>query len=352
MPRWAEMIGLAVIGIVVVGALMVYAKIRTTSQKAAAEAIDAKARAERREMPAALAESTEPTAERDKPLSAVEAEAAAARAVARVNLSAAEPAAAAAPQPRAAKPTPASEVVPPPDGVKTAEAAPVEPGKAGADPAKIEPGDDPEKKPADGQAKVETDGDKTAEAGKAGEEKDDEAEGDKEVRLPTPPQVARGTKEELVLLQKAEASLKRLHMLYLRKDIPPEARSKEERRLRYLVAQLPDESKKAMQTWIAADNQRFLSTLAAQTPDEAAAKSKDVAEREVGKADDRPNSEKKIEERIEQLQRAIGGAPPAETGTPRPSEAPAQVNPATLPTAPPAVGGPQGLPSAQSKGLD
>jgi len=333
------MIVIAVIGVVLVGALMVFAKYRTQRVTPTASNTPATTTTD---APAETApKKAQPPAK--KALTVAELDRVTDLAVARaVTSPSTEPDPESAPTAAPAPPEAAG-----PDGLpelstdvaiklSTGPAPPI-PAEGGA--AVAEGAEAAEGEPADGEENPD-------------DEEKPEAEEEKPEAKPVKPLgvVKSGTKEELVLLLKAERTLKRLHALRLRTDIAPEVRLAEGRRLSAILRQLPEGTRREMEAYIDAGFDKLAEERGrAPVAGENGAKAVGGDEREAGKFDGRPDDLKQVNERIGKLSQRLGVQAPA----PSPPGA-GGINPSSLPAArtvnPTTQGG--GLPSVQSQGLD
>ncbi len=322
MPRWAEMVVIGVIGVVLFGALMVFAKYKLQSNAPPPGPATATA-------PAA----TEPPADDSKATpekettSLQDLEAAAAEAVSATSVS---------PPPTESTPQPA----PVPTVAPTAVA---EPGPAApAAEATVAP-------PADPAVALETDtvGEAPGTEGVAapavpdGVDEAKAKEGLEKRKQPVKP----GSREELLLLAEAERTLRRLKGLRLRTDIPPAAREQVQARLDAIMDRLPDESRKEMEAWIAQSQPR--DERPAGEPVEAGEAStitNEIDDRKLG-TDDTPAAERNVKNKVDKLSSQLGVKRP---NTTPPSYG--KVNPTILPAAKAPTT--TNLPSTQAKGLD
>jgi hypothetical protein len=343
-PRWAEMVVIAVIGVVLIGALMVYAKYKTQRDTPPPTSVVAGSSVKPAPEPssAVVATTRKPTTR--KPTTVEDVELAAAMAVQTTVVT--KPTAAVDPAPAA--PT-AAALAGLPAAVRVVAADSGTSGDGDTSGGSDAPGDNATVGIA---APAEVGGNDTA-AGVAaptvpeGAQQEGESEGGKTAeekagakpKFPAGP-VKAGTREELLLLAHAERSLKRIQALRLRTDIPPQARINEERRLRAILSRLPEKSRAEMESWISGVDQPAPKNggledagVGAQNPDE----------REAGKVDDNNRAVKETSRKVRSLSKRLDTPPP------RPSRP--TVNPRALPAArPPTAGTP--LPAASSSGLD
>ncbi len=322
MPRWAEIVVLMVIGLVVTVGIMVYAKYTTqekTSQTQASASSTVSLEA--------------PTASSDSQ-SLEEVDRAAAKAVANARLSPPEV------EPKS-KTVLASEMGPPLAAMSTPPPPPMVVPVPTTEPRAERVG------PPLAVAPKPTGPVDELEPATESNELDEPLEADEEkasVTAKKAKSVAPGSEAELAVLLRAQKSLRRLHALKLRGDVAPAASQEEARRLTLLLNQLAPKTRAQVQALIDkgynARNRRIDLVGKAGA---AAVQSHDLADRQLGKFKDTPSDVRAIRARIESLRGRLGlrAAPAPPGGGVNASSIPS-VAPSTLPQV-----GAQGLPSVQ-----
>ncbi len=136
--------------------------------------------------------------------------------------------------------------------------------------------------------------------------------------------VQAGSKEELALLEAAKTSLEGLHQLRVRLGVAPAQEKAELDKLKAIVDQLPPETKKQV---AAAFERGYLARLRGPGAGGEGVGAADPARAEAGKVDDTPNDVRLLGERVTRLRQRYGA-----TGT----EAPREAMPSATSSGPPA----------------
>lgn len=320
MPRWAEMIGIVTVGLLLTGSIMVYAK--WTNQRAR----------ERASVPAdspdvaAVAAVALPS---DKPRtpSASEVDAAARRAMRHVALKAAASRRSA----RAAEPAPVMAPVPAETGEPTLPLP------------SLGPGLDPNVPPPQPVRSVQ---DELADLVDVHAAITEDTEGVVMAIVdgsPVPPpvvaeakrldaaalsRVKRGSKAELALLQKAEQALEDLYSMRLTRSRTPAVAEERRKELAAVMNQLPPATRQELQTWLDSGYNTARRPPGAGSPYQDGAAGVAPGQRAVG-TDDTPADVLRLRSRIGTLTRTHGPvAAPARSAR-------APVNPAKIPSAAP-----------------
>lgn len=328
MPKWAEMVVLAVVGLVLTGAVMVYAKFST--QRRVDKSLTAGA-------PAAGSASSDPHAIEGSPPTAgpstEDIERAAAKAVTSATLTPPP-----APPEREMGPPEAAMVVPkgpaPPrqeEPIETSQTLIGPPLAAAPDPEEL--------------AGVKLEDEAGEEKGELDAELEPEEEKTKAVVAKKQEGAKPGSKAELALLQDAQRSLRRLHQLKLRTDVSPAASLEEAARLKRVLNQLDPKTRAHVQAAIDKGyNARNRAPDIVGSLDGSAVKAVRPQDRPVG-VDDRPSDVKALHSRITGLRQRLGVKTPS---APSGSGVQPQALPSASPAALPSSGGQGGgLPSVQ-----
>ena len=327
MPRWAEMIGIVTVGLLLTGSIMVYAK--WTNQRARERA---SAPADSPPAPA-IAAATLPS-EKPRTPSASEVDAAARRAMSQVG--------------RKTAPPRVAPVMAP---------VPAETGEPTLPLPSLGPGLDPNEPPPKPVRSVQ---DELADLVDAHVGITDDTEGVIMAIVdgaPVPPPVAedekkpdaaalsrvkRGSKAELVLLQKAEQALEDLYSMRLTRTRTPAAAEERRKELAAVMNQLPPATRQELQTWLDSGYNTARRPPGAGSPYQDGAAGVAPGQRAVG-TDDTPADVLRLRSRIGSLTRTHGPvAAPA-----RPTRPP--VNPSNLPSAAPPAR-PASLPATTPSG--
>ena len=343
MPRWAEMIVIAVIGIVLTGAIMVYAKFSSQKAREAAEAQNRNVSTESSPtaLTTAVVKPTSPPGEAERSVPTLaEVEAAAEAATQRLQESTEEGA-----EPEEPEEPRGTTVAPAPTGVPAPAEGPGNTEPTGSVPiAMPEVVGDNAEAPAAGEALpteeeaaalTGADGEpEGAEEGEGAEEEEEEEPEEPESQgvaaAGEPAPVPRGSREELLLLAQAERTLQQLHRLRLHQTAGLRARDaarQHAEKIQTIMAQLPEETRREMQAWIDSGYNAQVQGVSETEGSVGGAQGAEIGDREMGRVDDRPGDVRSLGNRIDSLSNQLGAERPRTRG-PAPV-----VNPRNLPSA-------------------